>query len=66
MALHGFLVELHPSPHEGVRVRLVSPRDRVVVATFVPCRSWSTLRADSTTSRRRALFVVAVQRSGLA
>ena len=31
-------------PHEGVLLRLVSPRDRVVVATVAPCRSWGTLR----------------------
>ena len=45
MGLRGFLVGLHlPSscafgPHEGVRVRLDSPRDRVAVATVLPCRS---------------------------
>ena len=44
-----------------IRVHLDFPRDRVVVATVVPCRSWHSLRADSTT-----LIVVASSSSSSA
>ena len=43
--------------HEGVRVRLVSPRDRVVVATVAPCRSWGTLRVPLLAHTPRSLLL---------
>ena len=70
MALHGFLAGLHHPfllPHEGYTsastlretALLWQPSSRAAPDTLSACRPWHTLRADSTTSRREAFFVVA-------